>query len=70
MFEYEIIQVDGGFGYTITDKGNPWIIQPYDSDQPGFAVMTEERAEQCAKQLISHLVERHNAFIAPPLDAG
>lgn len=48
MITFEVYQVDGGFGARIFDNENPFIIQEYHPDLPGWQRMSETEANEFA----------------------
>lgn len=58
---YKVNKTEDGFAYTIFQDDNPWVIQPYEPQEPGFVPMSETRAIELAQAFIKNQQEAFEA---------
>lgn len=55
MYNYELFEIEDGYGYDIIQNDNIIIHQEYEPSKSGFEIMTEEQAIENALIIIKRL---------------
>ncbi|MGL5098107.1 MAG: DUF4907 domain-containing protein [Planctomycetia bacterium] len=55
MYEVEVYQHGGGYGFRVSTNGSACVLQPFDPNQPGDTPMSQARAAEAGAAVVARI---------------